>query len=205
VDVALVRSQLALHARVERPHRIFTDHLERHALREVAERTAIGKQRFLRMREHVDEARRDRLAVRVDQLARPQAARRAHIGDAIGVDRHFTGIGLAAQAVVDQAIVDHEVVHGRGDRRGLRGGRIGGCGVNGGRHAIKQQCERAALQEPRRFFHASPPERVGQHRIARSCSNRTIGGPGTYKRVTPPRRRTVRPPAICFICAARIP
>jgi len=76
--VANVRLPLgceAFHFRVQRPHRVLPQHFERDALTQVAEGTAVHQQRFLWMRQHVDEARRHRLAVRINPFALPTRAR----------------------------------------------------------------------------------------------------------------------------------
>ncbi len=89
---------------------------------EVAQRTAVGKQGFLRVGQHVDEAGRDGQALGVDLGLALAVARGADVGDAVALDGHLAGVGLAAEAVVHDAVTDHQII----------GRRCGGSG--GGRH-----------------------------------------------------------------------
>jgi hypothetical protein len=56
LDVALPLDFVGLHLIVQRPHRAFAEHFERHALLELAERSAIGNEGPLGVAQHVDEA-----------------------------------------------------------------------------------------------------------------------------------------------------
>ena len=97
--VANVRLPLgceALHFRGQRPHRVFAQHFERHALAQIAERTPVGEQRLLRVRQHVDEARRHRLAVRIDPFTRRSARVRSDVRQPVACDGHIADEGGAA-------------------------------------------------------------------------------------------------------------
>ena len=65
-----------LHRRVERPHRLaLAHHLQRDALPQIALRPAIDEQALGRPAQHVDEPRRDRLALGIDRPSSPPAPR----------------------------------------------------------------------------------------------------------------------------------
>ncbi len=126
--VANVRLPLGgetFHFRGQRPHRVFPQHLERDTLAQVTERTPVREQRLLRMRQHVDEAGRHCLAVRIDPFARGPGRVRSDVREAIAFDRHITDEGGASRAVIDGPAADENIVVRRlaaGSRR-LREGR----------------------------------------------------------------------------------
>ncbi len=62
------------------------------------------------MGQHVDEARRHGLAVHVEHGAGLQFLGRAHIGDAVAIDRHIAREGLAAGAVIDHPAAQQQIV-----------------------------------------------------------------------------------------------
>src|SRR5262245_44893202 len=64
------------------------------------------------MREHIDEAWRHRLAMRVDALARRIRGVSADIGDAVPLDSDVTDEGLTAAAIVDRPSGGQDVVAG---------------------------------------------------------------------------------------------
>src|SRR5207249_9146585 len=92
-NIALAFDHLLLHRLVERPHGFaFAHDFQRHALANVALRTAILNERFGRPTQHVDETGRD--------------------GEAFGVDFHFAAgiVQLADRrdaVAVDRDIPDH--------------------------------------------------------------------------------------------------
>src|SRR5580704_12908410 len=70
------------------------------------------------MAHHVDEARRDRLAVSIDFASPFERTPHTDIGDAIAVDRNLARIGLGARPVVDHRVADDHVVYLRARRPG---------------------------------------------------------------------------------------
>ncbi len=123
--VANVRLPLgceAFHFRVQRPHRVLAQHFERDALTQVAEGTAVHQQRLLWMRQHVDEARRHRLAVRINPFARRCGRVRSDVSQAIALDGHIADEGGASRAVIDGPAADEQIVGSRpsAGSRGLR-------------------------------------------------------------------------------------
>ncbi len=125
VKVALVALHVCFHGRRQRPHGILAHDLERHALRDVAERTLIHEQRFLRMCEHIDEPGRYRLAVRIDLRAARARRVRADIRDPILSIATSPMEGRLARTVIDQAIANDGIVLNLRRRRHARGSKTG--------------------------------------------------------------------------------
>ena len=94
---------------VERPHRKLAEYLSGNALSDLAQRTAIDNQRSLRVREHVDEARRDGESFGIDDNWRRGPAQIADGGDAIAFDAHVGFARCASSAVVESAASDDDV------------------------------------------------------------------------------------------------
>src|SRR6267142_4553462 len=63
------------------------------------------------MAHHVDEARRDRLTMRIDLATPHERVMRTDIRDAVAVNRYLAGIRFTAGAVVDDGIVKHHVMY----------------------------------------------------------------------------------------------
>ena len=119
MQVALLAFHFFFHDRRQRPHGILAHDLERHTLRDVAERSLVHEQRFLRMSQHIDEPGRDRLAVRIDFRAADARRVRADIADPIFVDRNIPDIGRLARTIIDEALSnDGIVLNFRGCRHG---------------------------------------------------------------------------------------
>ena len=112
--------EVGLHGVVQRAHRRLAHHFQRHALTQVAEGALVDEQRLFRVGQHVDEARRYRLASGVE-LHRPRARGfRAYIDDAVSLQRDITNKRLGTATVIDRAVAKHG---GVGDSRclGYRG------------------------------------------------------------------------------------
>jgi hypothetical protein len=62
------------------------------------------------MGQHINEPGSDRLPFGVDLGAGVQVGARPHVRDVVAVDRHITGKGCAAGAIVDLRIADHDIV-----------------------------------------------------------------------------------------------
>ena len=107
-DIVLPQRAQPLHLRVERAHRrAFAHDFQRHALADVTLRAAVDQQAFGRPAQHVDEARRNRLALHVGDAgaARHTGGRGtlANAGDPVPVHRQPAGIGRFARTIDDQA------------------------------------------------------------------------------------------------------
>jgi arginine deiminase len=85
-------------------------------LREIGETAAVGDQALLGMGEHIDEARRHRLAARIDFRAAASVEMRRNGGDTIAVHRDVGHIGCSARTVIDGAVADDDIVNGRSTR-----------------------------------------------------------------------------------------
>src|SRR4029453_6554438 len=94
----------------ERTHRAFAEDGQRDALPNHALRPAVFYQRRLRVVEHVDEARSDREAGRVDFLATSRRGQVATGGDPIALNRPVLDGAGGSGSVVDRTVSDHEVV-----------------------------------------------------------------------------------------------
>src|SRR5437867_2023123 len=110
-DIGLAFDHLLLHRLVERPHGFaFTHDFERHALANVALRTAILNERFGRPTQHVDEARRDGEAFGVNFGFAAGTRQLAYGRDAVAIDRDVADRRRVPAAVVDRAIPDNYLV-----------------------------------------------------------------------------------------------
>ena len=94
---------------VERPHRKLAEYLSGNALLDLAQRSAIDDQRSLRVREHVDEARRDGESLGIDNGWRRGPAQIADGGDAIAFDSDVGFDRCATSAVIESATSDDDV------------------------------------------------------------------------------------------------
>ena len=100
-----------LHVGVQRSHRpALAHHLQRHALANVALGPRVDDEGLGRPAEHVDEAGRDRQAVRVDLLRGAAGAARSHVDDLVALDRDVADHRVAAASVVNRAAADQHVV-----------------------------------------------------------------------------------------------
>ena len=120
VHIDLLAREFLLHRRVQRAHGHLAHHFERHALAQIAECAAVDEKGFFRVRQHVDEARRNRLAVRIDFRAALAGRVLADIDDAIALNRDIADIRLRARTVIDESGADDGVVGNR-VRRGDTG------------------------------------------------------------------------------------
>ncbi len=150
-DIRLRAQGILLHGIVERAHGHLAHDLQRHALAQVAQRSAIGQERFLRMRQHVDETGGHGLARGID-LGLALARRMwSDEHDAIALDGHIAPVRLGARAVVDRAATDHRVVRGRGPGRQRHPRRNADAGetAHGRAHtAPAQRCVRVHRPSP---------------------------------------------------------
>ncbi len=110
VNVGLALPRVALHLRSQRPHRVLAEHLERHSLAQIAQRPAVRDEGLFRVRQHVDEPGRHRLAARLEALGRRPGSMRSHVDDAIAPQGYVAHERWAPRAVVDGAAADHHIV-----------------------------------------------------------------------------------------------
>ncbi len=110
LDVLLPVARALVHVVAERPHRALAEHLERDALAQLALRAAVLDQRLLRVRQHVDEAGRDREPGRIDLALAVRVAEVAHGRDPVAVDRDVPDPRRRPGAVDEQAVADDHVV-----------------------------------------------------------------------------------------------
>ena len=109
-DIALAFDHLLFHRLVERPHRFaFAHDFERHALANIALRTAILHERFSRPTQHIDEAGRDVEAFGVDFRFASGVVQLTDRRDAVAIDCDVTNHGRVATAVVNRAVADNDV------------------------------------------------------------------------------------------------
>ena len=113
LDIVLPRRAEPFHFGIERPHRIaFAHDFQRHALADIALRAAVDQQAFGRPAQHVDEARRNRLALHIThRRALGYTRRRAALadgGDAVAVHRQPAGIGGGPRTIDDQAAGENQ-------------------------------------------------------------------------------------------------
>jgi hypothetical protein len=109
-------------------------------LTQIAQGAAIDQQRLFRVRQHVDESRRDDLAVHIDLGAAVTGRMPADIGDSITVDCYIAEVGRFARAIVYETIANDQVVSSAGGVYRGRGQR-GDCEThdrNGARNAQGQ-------------------------------------------------------------------
>ena len=109
LHVALRFAQPPLHLIVQRPHRKLAENLSSHALLDLTQRTAVDNQRGLRVREHVDEARRDGEPLGIDNCWRTYPAQVADRRDAIAFDSHVGFDRCMTGAIVSRAAFDDDV------------------------------------------------------------------------------------------------
>ena len=111
LDVPLLLAVQSLHLGIERAHRLaLAEDLERHPLLDVAERAAVLDQRFVRPAQHVDEARRDGEATRIDLGLALRIGERTNRRNAVAEDRDVSYARGGSAAVVDVAAPDDDVV-----------------------------------------------------------------------------------------------
>ena len=111
LDVALLLLQLTFHGLGERPHgRAFAHDLERHALPDVALRTAILDERAVGPAQHVDETGGDRHPPRLQLRPAPRIGQRADGSNALPGDGEVAPKGRPAATVVDRAVPNDDVV-----------------------------------------------------------------------------------------------
>src|SRR6185312_15702879 len=96
--------------RAERTHGVLSQHFQSYPLAQVAQRAPIYEQRFLGMREHIDEAGRYCPAVRLDLLPGTSWRVRSDIGDPIATDRNVADKRRSSAAVIDRAAADDEII-----------------------------------------------------------------------------------------------
>ena len=110
VDVFLLPQHELAHTVVHRSHRFaFAHDLGRDALANLALRTPVLNQRLVRPRKHVDEPRRDREPVGLNNYFRLGRFEIAQADDAIATQRKIDMSWLAAGAVVNSAAFDDDV------------------------------------------------------------------------------------------------
>src|SRR6185295_10899282 len=97
------------HLIAERTHRSFAEYLSRHALPKLALRAAIGNQRALRMRKHVDETGRNRESRCVDDRRRGRGFEIADRGNSVAFDANIDAPRRGSGAVIDSSAPDDDI------------------------------------------------------------------------------------------------
>ncbi len=128
-DVALLLQALGAHGVGQGAHRpALAEDFKRHALKEVALAAPVLDQRFGRPAQYIDEPRRDRPALRVDDRFGGRFAEIADRRDAVALDRDIGDDARRAHAVIDRPPTDDCVIRRRGGASGESSGRR--CGEN---------------------------------------------------------------------------